>query len=386
MKHSQIANILNTQVVQNALGQEVTVAEDLSNIVEVGTLVSAMTSDTLKNFQKTLVVGVQNEVINRMIEEKTFGILKDSEMYGAGKQRIMNSGRLTAQDSHLLNLVDGQNYLDGKFYGPKTSAKIYEETKAFKVAHSVSEDNFAMYFMDAAGVSAYFALIEANVQNTIRSEINELEKRVLAKLAYDAVKDGRVVHSVTEFNSEVLGATTGQEGYKTYDDIKKDRQLRAYFSDYIKEITHLIPSAMTDVNEKYNDGTVETFAPASDINIVLLSKIAADVKFMADPVDYSIPAFNDYREINAWQNPGNKLLPDLTSASSIKVVTDGAESDTVTNVVGLIFDKYAAGITMKRSKTTVEEVGAEGFRTIFNHIAANFYEDTRLGAVAIALD
>lgn len=386
MKQIQIASILNTQVIPNSLGQTLTIAEDLSNIVEVGTALASMTSDQVKNFQKTTISGVALETINRMIEEQQFAILRTSEEYAAGKQRVVNKALRTAMDSHLLNLVENVDYHDGHFYGGETDVKIYEQTKSFKVPHSVSEDNYAMFFKDPASVSRYWALIEANVENTIRQELNQLQKRVLAKLAFETIKDGRAIHLITDFNREVLGQVSTDAGYKDYDAIKADRELRAYFSDYIKECTYVVPDAMTDINDKYNDGTVETFAPASDINILLLSKIAADIKFMADPVDRNIPGgINDFRTISCWQNPGKTLLPDLATAATIKVI-DGEETTTYTNVIGLIYDKYAAGVELQRSKTTVEDVGAEGFRTLFNHINANYYIDSRMGAVALVLD
>ena len=81
MTYKNIASILNTQIIQNMLGQTVTVAEDLGNIVEFGTAVSALTADQMKDFAKKLIVGVHNYVIIREYEGKEFGFLRTATEY-----------------------------------------------------------------------------------------------------------------------------------------------------------------------------------------------------------------------------------------------------------------------------------------------------------------
>ena len=378
MKYTNIANILNSQIVANSLGIETTIAEDLANIVEVGKKVADMTSDDLKSFQKALVLGVYNYVVSREYESNNFEMLKDAVAYGGGLQRIMATGLFSAQDSHLLNLINGESYLDGKYYGMDVDAKFYQDTKAFKVVHSISDDTFSQMFMNAEDTFKFMGLLEVTESNTVRVELAQLEKRVIVMLASNAYSGNRVVHLLTAFN-EKLGSAY------TYAQICSDRKLVSYFADFCKECVNRIKSAMLEINKKYNDGTVVTFSRKSDVHTVLISEFAQDIKYLGNPIDINAPDISEYKEIVAWQNPSADLLPNFEKATSI-VYKNGEESQTINNVIGMVYDVESAGVTLKADKITVEYVGTEGFRNIHHHLALNYYVDSRLGSVIFALD
>lgn len=379
-------DILNNQVMKNSLGESVTIAEDLSNIVEVGTAVTNMTGDTLKDFKKELVVGAYNKVINRILESKTFDILKDKVEFGGALQRIMASGLLTAKESHLLNLVNGQSYLDGKFYGLDINSKVYTDTKAFKVVHSISDDDFSQKFMTIEGVTEFIGLILTTEENTINYELAQLTKRIIIMAVCKAYDGGRKVDLLTEFNDKLGRGDSTAPDY-TLSDIYADRKLMAYFSDFCKATVSKISDYMRDVNKKYNDTTVATFTPKSKIKAVFVNDFVTDIAFIGDPVDYNGVAMPTYDTINAWQNPTDAMLPSIDDATYIKIVDDSEEGfKTYENIVGVIYDTDSMGIVNKRDKVTVEPVGTEGFTNYHHHLANNFYVDTRLGVVVFTLD
>lgn len=389
MTYQQLASILNNEVLPNSIGDATVIAENLSNIVELGTAISDLTSDQLKDFQKRLVVGVYNWVLNREVEVGTFDLLRDAVEYGGGLQRLMSQGMLTAQDSHLLNLVNGTDYTDGHYYGVDPSAAVYTETKAFKIPYSISDDNFSQMFMNAEDTAKLVGMIEMTSRNTIRYEMYQLEKRIINRLIIAAVDNNRYIGLVTSFNNKILGiASSSDPGWKTYADILADRDLCAYFYSFVKEVVMRLRDAMMEVNTRYNDSTVQTFAPKEDIKMVGISEFFNNSKFLSAPIEFN-PASWDIaiKTVTAWQTPGTDMLPDLDTCMTIKFVDPDTQYEVpCTNVVGVIYDKYGAGVTIKRQKATIQEVGSEGFRTIFNHVAANYYCDTRLSSVVLTLD
>lgn len=391
MNYSNIATILNSEIVSNSLGNAVTVAEDLTNIVEFGTLISNLTADQLKTFQKNLVCGVYNYVLARELELGSFELLRDAVEYGGGLQRIMAEGMFSAQDSHLLNLVNGQNYLDGKFYGFPLSAKVYESTKAFKVVHSISDDTFSQYFMNAEDLFKFMGLLEVTERNTIKFELYQLEKRIIVMLAASAVGNNRYVPLVTTFNQKILGiASSSDPNWKTLSDLLADRTLCSYFYSFVKSVVMRLKDAMKEVNTRYNDTTVETFSNDEDIKMVGISSFFNSEKFLAAPIEFNPASWNiDIKTIVAWQNPGTDMLPDDTTCETIEIVdnsTTPPSTVTIQNVVGVLYDKFGAGVTIRRDKTTIEEIGSEGFRNIHHHLAMSWYCDERLSSVALTLD
>lgn len=386
MKQIQIAEVINTQLVMNALGLEEPIAEDLSNIVEVMKKIQSASADDAKNMQKTLFIAFNNYFLSRELGRRDLGIYKETIAYLGGIQRIMNAGLLSAQDSHILNLVNGESYLDGKYYGNPTDARIATETKTFKVVVSNAPDTFAENFASAEKAVSYWSMVQVNATNTITKQLNELEKRLVTMLAYKCVKAGRKIPVVTAFNAENFSLGPEDEGFVDYDAIKKDRKLRAYFNDWLKEVGVRVKDAMGELNAKYNDGTVQSWTPEGKLNIVMLSIIGANMKYLSDPVDINAPDGLSYKTISCWQTPGADILPGIAEAATIKIKTGENTSDTVNNVIGVIFDSDAASMNTALDKVTIEEVGAEGFRNFHHHFALNYYIDERLGAVALVLE
>lgn len=378
MNYTNIASILNNAIMKNAVGSTTTVAENLSNIVEVGTVVSSLTADQLKSFTNEIVVGVHNYVVERIYSSKRFRLLKDSEQYGGALQRIMASDNFVAQDSHLLNLVNGTSYLDGKYYGLSLSSRVYVDTKAFKVVHSISEDNISQMFVSAEEVSKYFGLLAATEQNTITMQLEALEKRVINKAIVDTIADGRVINLLTAFNSYV-----GQS--YTLAQLRANRDLFAYFGSWCKAAIAQLVDYVKDPNKKYNDGTVLTFSPADKIEVLLLTQFATEIEYIGNPIEPNPAVLVTFDTVNAWQNAGTSMLPSLSVASTI-TTTDGSTNTAVDNIVGFIADIDGMGITLKRNKITVEDVGSEGFKNFHHHIAENLYTDSRLAAVVLVLE
>lgn len=384
MVYKNIASVLNNSVLKNALGLEVTIAEDLSNIVEYMKKVSELQADNLKDFKRDLVVTIHNEIMMRMYESKNFDILKNAIEYAGGLQRIMSSGLATAYDSHLLNLVNGTSYLDGKFYGLDIDARVTTNTKAFKVIHSISDDDFKKKFSNAQEVSEFIGLIMVTEENTINVAIAELSKRLILENMTQAYNDGRNVPLLTKFN-EHLGNVGEEATPLTLADIHANRDLTAYFTDFCKACVSKVVNYIADINKKYNDGEVATFTPISKVKCLMLTDFAEDIKFLSNPITFNNASMPAFETVNAWQNHTDKILPSFEDCSKI-VTTNGTTTKTYENIVGAVYDIDSMGITVIADKVTVEPVGAEGFTNFHHHLANNYYIDTRFSCVTFTLD
>ena len=83
MKLTQIATLLNNTLVPNYLGQDVTIAEDLSNVVELGTAIADLDGEEVKNFAGDFIVGVARNVMDtRNYRRDTYGLMNDAREYG----------------------------------------------------------------------------------------------------------------------------------------------------------------------------------------------------------------------------------------------------------------------------------------------------------------
>lgn len=387
LTYRNIASILNNQVIRNALGETVTVNEDLSNLVEIANAVG----DDTKNVIKGLIVGIHNFVLSRIIESEEFNLLRDSIEYGGGIQRIMASGLFDAQESHILNLTHGVDYHDGKFYGVLPSANVVEKVDTFKVAYSVADDNYSTMFNNASDLHSFANLVAITEENTIRLQVSELAKRVICMAIFDkAQTNGSYINLMDEFNkmqgrntepTEELHPSSVNDVKWSFDELRKHRTEYAYFMSMAKSIVERICAYVKNPSRKYNDGTIVTWTPSKKTEVLLLKQFETEIAYYANPIEHNPKDISvNYKTVSTWQNATSELLPDYGISASVN--NDGT---TVENIVGFIYDVDGMGIITRLNKITTESVGSEGFVNIFHHMANNYYVDPRLNAIVIKL-
>ena len=392
MTLTQISTLLNTVMVPNLLGESTTIAEDLRNVVDLGTALSSLGADDLKDYMTQLAVGVFDTYVDtRSYKDETYDLFLSDIEYGGAVQRV-KAKLLSASDTAILNLVaagnSGPDYTDGKFYATEWSDKVYTKDVAFKVKYSISTEMFKRSFTSAEGVQKLIAMIEANVDNTLRVELNTLARGILRQLILSAKNGSRTISLITTYNT-LKGLTSEDPGYITLSNWKDSVTFKLWVQTLILELRKY----MTDMNEKYNDGTVETFCPEEDTRCVLLTEFAAELDVALGSVYHKelVQGTGAYRTINYWQNSSTALLPQIGSGSvhdHIKETETNGESTkttTIDHVVGLFYDKYSAFLTNKLDKTTTKYVPEEDFTTFFHHIVKSAAIDTRNTAVVLLM-
>ena len=388
----QTATLLNTVVIPNCFGGNtgVTIAEDLSNVADLGTLVSNLDADALKNFQGTYVTGVvENWMESREYPSETYGLFMDEIEYGGAVQRI-RARLLKAQDSPVLNIADynasdsAPDYNDGHFYGTQLVAKVYTDTMAKMVVHSVPLEQTRKSFTNARDVAKYNAMIEANVGNTIALEANALAKGIFRKLA-KACLSGRKVQLLTLYNTE-FGYQSGDTGFISLYNWKQSTSFKLWCEETVVRLRN----AITEMNMKYNDGSAECFTPKGDTRVLLLSEFATALDFAQSSVYHKeLTDVGEYRTIEYWQNGSTDLIPHISSTSvHDKVVVDnGTDPDTVIGpIVGFIYDRFTAGVTNRLIKQTSDYIAKSDHVNYYDHVAFDNWINLSNTSVMLCLE
>lgn len=388
MTLASIATLLNTVMVPNLLGEEEIIAEDLSNVVDLGKAVASLTADDLKDYMNQFALGVvKNYVDTRQYKRETYGIFMDEIEFGGAVQRI-KARLLKAYDTPILTLenfnADPQapDYNDGHYYGTSTDSKIYNKSTALLIPYSIPVEMFKKSFMDAAGVRKLVSLIESNVDNTLTVELNALSKAVLRKLALTC-NSARKINLITLYNTN-FGFSSGDEGFVTLTNWKNDTNFKLWCEEVIIQLKKHI----TDYNMKYNDGTIETFCPEEDTRVVMLSEFGTALDFAQSSVYHrELTDVGSYMTINFWQNNTEALLPQISATSEHDMISEvvGDATTTISHVVGIVFDKYTASMTTRLNKTTSDYIAKGDFRTMFHHLVVDYAIDGRNSAIVLCL-
>ena len=381
MKLTQVATLLNETIVPNLLGEGTTISEDLSDIVDLGTALADVTAEDMQDFAKDLVVGVARNLFDsRAYRSETYGLMNDAREFGGVVQRVKVK-LYSASDSPIWTLQNGTDYFDGTYYGADIDSKIYTKDTIFQVKNSIPVEKFKQSFTSADGVMSLIATIEQQVDNTITMELNGLAKTTLQQMIVTSVGNGQAIHLLTEYNT--LAGLTGDDAL-TADTCLYNAPFLRWCAMTIVRLRDLTQ----DMNKKYNDGTIETFTPADDLRVTLLSEFARSIEFNmeADTFHNDIVSVGEYNVINFWQNSSESMLPSLGVTAEVKTNVGEAEPVTVSGVVGMIFDRYTAGLTARLDKITAQYIANGDYTTYFHHIANSRFIDTRNTGIVLCLD
>ena len=381
MKLTQVATLLNETIVPNLLGEGTTISADLSNIVDLGTALEDVTAEDMQDFAKDLVVGVARNLFDsRAYRSETYGLMNDAREFGGVVQRVKVK-LYSATNSPIWTLQNGTDYFDGTYYGADIDSKIYTKDTIFQVKNSIPVEKFKQSFTSADGVMSLIATIEQQVDNTITMELNGLAKTTLQQMIATSVANGQVIHLLTEYNT--LAELTGDDAL-TVDTCLYNAPFLRWCAMTIVRLRDLTQ----DMNKKYNDGTIETFTPADDLRVTLLSEFARSIEFNmeADTFHNDIVSVGEYNTINFWQNSSDDMLPALGVTAEVKTNVSEADPVTVSGVVGTIFDRYTAGLTARLDKITAQYIANGDYTTYFHHIANSRFIDTRNTGIVLCLD
>ena len=381
MKLTQVATLLNETIVPNLLGEGTTISADLSNIVDLGTALADITAEDMQDYAKDLVVGVARNLFDsRAYRSETYGLMNDAREFGGVVQRVKVK-LYSAEDSPIWTLQNGTDYFDGTYYGADIDSKIYTKDTIFQVKNSIPVEKFKQSFTSADGVMSLIATIEQQVDNTITMELNGLAKTTLQQMIATSVANGQVIHLLTEYNT--LAGLTGDDAL-TADTCLYNAPFLRWCAMTIVRLRDLTQ----DMNKKYNDGTIETFTPADDLRVTLLSEFARSIEFNmeADTFHNDIVSVGEYNVINFWQNSSNSMLPTLGVTAEVKTNVGEASPVTISGVVGTIFDRYTAGLTARLDKITAQYIANGDYTTYFHHIANSRFIDTRNTGIVLCLD
>lgn len=390
MTNEKIASILNTKIVPNTLGEDVTIAEDLSNVSQVGVAMADLTTSDLFSYMKDFILGVYYDWIEgKTFDEETFGMYVTREEFPAVWGRL-RARMIPAMDSHITTLVSkyadasAPDYTDGHFYGIQTDQEFWPQTESYKLAHSWGVEYYKKCFMNAENARRFAAECEKCAEDSATYMLNALARRNLCNLATAAYTGGRKIQLFTAYNSK-HGYQEGDAGYVDITNWDLDPEFKLFCQATVIKLKKYI----RNLNAKYNDGTIPNYTPEKDARSVLLTEFAVELDFNQSVVYHQeLTDIGQHYDLDFWQNQTNEMLPIIEEDSEFDsiVTTDGTTTTTISHVMGLIYDRYSAIIREELNKITEKPVPEEDFVTFFHHFQKAYGVDTRESGIVLVLE
>lgn len=374
MNVQQIYTIMNT-VTSEILGDSVVVAEDLSNIVDVG--VAIFNASAIDNYVKSLVNHIGRVIfVNRPYSGNVPSVLMDGWEYGSVLEKI-TAELPNATENESWDLTDGTSYDPNVFYKPTVSAKFYNKRVTFEIPMSFTERQVKESFSNAEQLNGFLSMlynavdksmtvkIDALVMRTINNMIGETLNADFAGGVYSSGSGVKAVNLLYLYNQRYGTSITAANAITEPDFIR--------FASYEMGV---YMSRMSKISTLFNIGGKDRFTPADMLHVVMLAdfKKAANVFLQSDVFHDSFTELPNADIVPYWQGSGTGY--GFTDISTVKITTASGATIDASGILGVMFDRDALGVTnLDRRVTTNYNPKAE-FYSNWYKFDAGYFNDT----------
>lgn len=389
MKVEQIYSLVNNTT-KEVLGEETIVAEDLSNIVDIGTAVFG--ANKVDNYVKTLVDHIGRVIfVNRPYAGSVPSVLKTAWEFGSVLEKIQ-ADIPEASENKSWELQDGAEYSPNVFYKPKVSAKFFNSKTTFEVDMSFTQLQVKESFSNVEQLNAFLSMLYNSVEKSfavkmdtlIMSTINNaIAQTLFAEFSdvtdgnYSAKSGVKAVNLLKNYNS-------ARNTTLTVANCLSDKEFLRYASAEIRKYV----SRISRMSKLFNVGAKARFTPKDRLHLVFLNDFVVEMEsvLQSDTFHKELVAMpNGLETVPYWQGvkAGSGNPYDLEAIGKIQVnINNGAASGTGTEitlasgaVLGVMFDDDALGVSnLERRVTTNFNPKAE-FYTNFYKMDAGFFND-----------
>lgn len=368
MEVRQVATIINT-IASEMFGDDAIQTEDLSNIVDVGNAFADILTDghAMENFTKSLIDHIGRVVVvNRAYRKNSIGIARDAWEYGGILEKI-NIELPEATTNESWALTSGTKYDDILVYTPPSvSAKFYDKMVTFDIPMSFALKQVKTAFSSAAQFNAFIAGIENMISTAISFYGEMLERRTINSLAVSAPTR---INLLAMYNGD---GHPGNAAAITAATAINDPAFLRYAAAKIAEYSDF----MGELSKSFNAGRWAKQTPAEYQRFVVLSRFARNIEVYSESDTYhnEFVKLIPHIKVSAWQAVGdntaesNRTFADLSTIKAIPADSaDGETVETLSGVVGVLFDRDAAAVCNEDYRVT-------SFWNAGNETTKNYYK------------
>ena len=364
MKVEQVYSIMNA-VTQTTLGENEVLAEDLSNIVDIGN--SIMNVAGIENYVRSLTDHIGKTIfVNRAYSGSVPSVLMDGWEFGSILEKVTYDDLPEATENESWKLENGKSYDVNVFTQPKASAKFFNKRVTFEVPMSFAERQVKSAFDNAAQLNSFFSMIYNAIDKSMTVKVDGLVSRTINNMIGETLVNGagsvKAVNILKMYNEKFGTRLTANNCI--YD---------PEFIRYASLVIGLWSDRLTKLSTLFNVGGKDRFTSKDLQHIVLLSEFEAYAKayLYSDTYHKEFTALPNAEKVAYWQGSGTNY--DFASTSKIHVTTSSGDEVEQSGILGIIFDRDALGVSnLDRRVTTNYNAKGEFFNNWYKFDAGYF--------------
>lgn len=357
MQVKQIYEIMNT-VTSEVLGKTDLVAEDLSNIVDVGTELLSNTS--VDNYVKKLVDRIGKVIfVSRPYSGNVPSVLMDSWEFGSVVQKI-NAEMPEATENESWKLTHGAEYKQDIFYQPTITTKFFNNKVTFEIDMSFTELQIRNSFASAVEINSFLSMLYNAVEKSFTVKVDGLIMRTINNMigeTLNADKDGNIkaVNLLKLYNDKFGLELEAAKAITDKEFIRFASMTMALYIDRLSRISSL-----------FNIGGKDRFTSADMLHVVMLSdfKAAANSYLQSDTFNNEYTKLPNAETVPYWQGSGTDYAFEKVSAINVK--TSSGATVVKSGILAVMFDRDAVGVSnLDKRVTTNYNAKAEFYNNFF---------------------
>lgn len=374
MEVKQIYDIMNS-VTRELLGEETVVAEDLSNIVELGQQFEDVVG--LDNYVRKLPDHVGRVVfVDRKYEGRAPQILMDSWEYGSIIEKIAT--RIPdAVENEDWQLNDGQSYDPNVFHAPDVYGEFWNKRTVFEIDMSITRKQVKSSFDSVTQLNSFLSMIlnaietsltvklDALIMRTINNMIGETFYNELPSGTYTGTSTVKAVNLLYLYNQQYSANLTASKAIVTPEFIRFACYVMKNYIDRMKVLSTI-----------FNVGGESRFTPESKLHVAMLSefKNGADIFLQSDTFHKEYTALPNADSIPFWQGSGTGYA--FGDTSNIKIKTASGHDIDAGGILACMFDRDALGVSNLAREVRTHYNEKADFWNYFYNAFAGYFNDT----------
>lgn len=374
MTVKQIYDIMNN-ITKEMLGDTIVVAEDLSNIVELGQQFEDVVG--LDNYVRKLPDHVGRVIfVDRKYEGRAPQILMDGWEYGSIMEKIAT--RIPeAVESEDWQLTDGQSYDPNVFHAPDVYGEFWNKRVTFEIDMSITRKQVKSSFDNVTQLNSFLSMILNSIETSLTVKLDALIMRTVNNMigetfysefpagTYTGASGVKAVNLLYLYNQKYSASLTADKAIVTPEFIRFAAYTMANYMDRIKVLSNL-----------FNIGGESRFTPDSKLHVAMLSefKNAANVFLQSDTFHENYVALPNSDGVAFWQGSGTDY--GFSSTSEVKIKTASGHDVDATGVLAVMFDRDALGVSNLDREVRTHYNEKADFWNYFYNAFAGYFNDT----------
>ena len=373
MEIKQVHDFVN-DALSESIGSESLLSEDLSNVVDMGNAV--FNANAFDAFVKSLVNHIGRVIfVNRPYRGSAPSVLMDAWEYGSVVEKIA-SELPTAVENESWELQDGASYDPNVFHAPRAESKFFNKMTTFEVDRSVTQRQVQQSFSSATQLNAFVSMLFNEVEKSLTVANDNLIMRtinnMIVETMYDAYNGGaitgagntRAVNLLARYNSQYSQSLSAS-----------DAIFDPSFIRYASYQMGLVMDRLTRISTLFNVGGKTRFTPKDLQHVVMLSEFrtAADVFLQSGTFHDEYTRLVNAETVPFWQGSGTDYT--FSSTGTISAASASGHSQTVTGVIGCVWDRDALGVMNFNSRVTTQYNAKAEFTNYFYKRDARYFND-----------